>query len=56
VTKKREILSLIHAMEELDFQKSTIVTMEKEGVLEEGKKRLEISVKIVQNAGHPINK
>ena len=42
LTKKREILSLIHAMEELNLQKSTIITMEEEGVLEEGKKRLEI--------------
>lgn len=42
LTKKREILSLIHAMEELNLQKSTIVTMEEEGLLEEGKKKLEI--------------
>lgn len=42
VTKKREISSLIEAMNELNFRKSTLITLEKEDILKEGNKLIEI--------------
>jgi len=42
LTRKREISSLIQAMEELDLRESTVVAMDEEDVMEEGDKRIKI--------------
>ena len=42
LTKKRAISSLIEAMNELGFRKSTLITLEEENIIQEGNKIIEV--------------
>jgi predicted AAA+ superfamily ATPase len=42
LTKKREISSLMEAMSELGFRKSTLITLEEENIMKEGNKIIEV--------------